>query len=159
MDSRLEGVGRHDDGLVPFARRDWTEVAGEALLALPNVVKLLVRLTRDPRVSIRRKVAAAAVAAYVVAPIDLVPDLLFGLGAIDDLVLVALALALLIDGAGRNVVEEHWDGSEDALDLVLASVEWGAEILPGPLRRWIGRRKAVSLRHGGAADATQPVRR
>jgi uncharacterized membrane protein YkvA (DUF1232 family) len=93
------------------------------------------RLVRDPRVPITRKVLAALVLAYVVSPIDIIPDFFLGVGLLDDIVLVALALANLMESAGPEVVLEHWDGSEDALDLVLATVDWGAEIIPDPVRR------------------------
>ena len=78
---------------------------------------------------------AALVLGYVISPIDLIPDFFLGVGLLDDLVLVALALANLMESAGRDVVLEHWDGSEDALDLVMATVDWGAEIIPDPVRR------------------------
>ena len=129
----------------PAPRRRWQDIAAEGLLVLPNTAKLLVRLARDPRVPVRHKMAAAAAAAFIASPIDLIPDLLLGLGVLDDLVLAALAVAYLIEGAGRAVVEEHWDGSVDGLDLVLAVVEWGVEIIPVPLRRSLaGRRVAAS---------------
>lgn len=125
----------------PVARRRLQEIVAEGVLVLPNTAKLLVRLVRDPRVPVRHKVAAAAAAAYVVSPIDLIPDFFLGLGVLDDLVLAALAVAYLIDGAGRDVVVEHWDGTEDALDLVLATIDWGVEILPAPLTRSLKRRR------------------
>jgi uncharacterized membrane protein YkvA (DUF1232 family) len=126
-------MNRIDESAVP--RRDAVEIAKEVILLIPNVVKLLARLVRDPRISIRRKAFAAAALAYVVSPIDLIPDFVAALGQIDDLFVAAIALNHLVAGAGRDVIEEHWDGSIDALDLVLATVQWGAEIIPGPLRR------------------------
>ena len=95
----------------PVAKREPKEIAREAILLVPNVVKL--------------------------SPIDLIPDFVAGLGQLDDLVIVAVALNHLIAGAGRDVVEQHWDGSADSLDLVLAATEWGTEIIPGPLRRML----------------------
>jgi uncharacterized membrane protein YkvA (DUF1232 family) len=83
----------------------------------------------------RRKALAFAVLVYVVSPIDLIPDIFFGIGLLDDIILSAVALHHLMEGAGRDVVLEHWDGSEDALDLVLSVFEWGAEVIPGPLRK------------------------
>jgi uncharacterized membrane protein YkvA (DUF1232 family) len=119
----------------PVPKRQAKEIAREAIVLIPNVVKLLGRLVRDPRVSVRRKSFAAAALIYVVSPIDVIPDFVAGLGQLDDLVIVAVALNHLIAGAGRDVVEEHWDGSADSLDLVLSATEWGNEIIPGPLRR------------------------
>ena len=121
----------------PPARRSWKELGMEAVLLLPNVVKLLVRITRDPRVPVRRKVVLAAVMAYVVSPIDLIPDFFIGVGRLDDVIVVAIALNHVMQGAGREVVIEHWDGSEDSLDLILSALEWGAEIVPEPLRQFL----------------------
>jgi uncharacterized membrane protein YkvA (DUF1232 family) len=121
----------------PPARRGWKELGMEAVLLLPNVVKLLVRITRDPRVPMRRKVVLAAVMAYVVSPIDLIPDFFIGVGRLDDVIVVAIALNHVMQGAGREVVIEHWDGSEDSLDLILSALEWGAEIVPEPLRQFL----------------------
>ena len=119
----------------PIPKRDARDIALEAVLMIPNIVKLLGRITRDPRVSVKRKAFAAAAMIYVVSPIDLIPDFIAGIGQLDDLIVVAIALNHLIDGSGREIVEEHWDGSEDSLDLVLAATDWGAEIVPGPLRK------------------------
>jgi uncharacterized membrane protein YkvA (DUF1232 family) len=119
----------------PIQKRDTREIVREAVLLIPNLVKLLGRIVRDPRVSVRRKTFAAAAMVYVVSPIDLLPDFIGGIGQLDDLIVVAIALNHLIAGAGRDLIEEHWDGSADSLDLVLAATEWGAEIVPGPLRR------------------------
>ncbi|MGB5657421.1 MAG: hypothetical protein WBN35_12525, partial [Acidimicrobiia bacterium] len=55
----------------PVARREPKEIAREAILLIPNVVKLLARIVRDPRVPVRRKTFAAAALVYVVSPIDL----------------------------------------------------------------------------------------
>jgi len=119
----------------PVPKRDALEIARETILMIPNTVKLLARIARDPRVSVRRKTFAAAAMIYVVSPIDLIPDFIAGIGQLDDLIVAAIALNHLIGGAGREIVEEHWDGSVDSLDLVLAATEWGAEIVPTPLRK------------------------
>lgn len=119
----------------PVPKRDAREIARETILMIPNTVKLLARIARDPRVSVKRKAFAAAAMIYVVSPIDLIPDFIAGIGQLDDLIVAAIALNHLVDGAGREIVEEHWDGSVDSLDLVLAATEWGAEIVPGPLRK------------------------
>ena len=121
----------------PVPKRAAREIARETILLIPNVAKLLARIIRDPRVPVRRKTFAVAALVYVVSPIDLIPDFIAGLGQLDDLVIVAVAMNHLIAGAGREVVEDHWDGSTDSLDLVLAATEWGTEIIPGPLRRML----------------------
>lgn len=51
---------------------------------------------RDPRVPWYAKALAAAVAAYALSPIDLIPDFIPVLGYIDDLVILPLGILLVI---------------------------------------------------------------
>lgn len=111
----------------------------DAIWALPNLVKLLARLLADPSVPLRRKILAGAAAGYVVAPIDLIPDFIPVIGQVDDLIVVALGLKHLIEGASEEVVREHWDGSEDVLQLVTNVIDWGAGLAPRALRRLLNR--------------------
>ncbi|GMQ94868.1 MAG: hypothetical protein BMS9Abin12_2382 [Acidimicrobiia bacterium] len=119
------------DDSIPTDRRGWREVALETTLLIPNLLKLLVRLMRDPRVPIRRKVLVAAVLGYVISPIDLIPDFIVGFGKLDDIVVLSVAIDHLMSGSDQGIVEEHWDGSVDALDLVRSVFRWGAEVVPG----------------------------
>jgi len=52
--------------------------------------------SRDPRVPWHAKLCAAAVVAYALSPIDLIPDFVPVLGALDDLVIVPLGIALAL---------------------------------------------------------------
>ncbi len=131
-------VGRIDDDPGP-APRTGTDLLKEALLALPNLTVLLYRLLRDPAVPARRKLVAGTVAAYVLSPIDLIPDFVPVAGQVDDLLMVALALDHLIKGTPDEIVLAHWPGTEDALDLISGIVTWAAELVPAPLRRLIAR--------------------
>jgi len=51
---------------------------------------------RDARVPILPKVLALAVAAYALSPIDLIPDFLPVIGALDDIVLVPLGILAVV---------------------------------------------------------------
>lgn len=133
------GIVNPIDDAVPPPARTWNEVALEAALLLPNVMKLLARLMADRRISTRRKVLIGAVAAYVVAPVDLIPDFVVGIGHLDDVVLVSLAVDHLLSGTDEAIVREHWDGSRDALDLVRSVFAWGAEIVPSVFSRMMLR--------------------
>ena len=56
---------------------------------------LAYTLIRDPRVPIWTRVAVpAAIAAYVISPVDLIPDVLIGIGQVDDLMLILMAAPL-----------------------------------------------------------------
>src|SRR2546421_3492707 len=69
--------------------RDWAR-------GIKRDVHALYLAARDPRVPWYAKAVAAAVAAYALSPIDLIPDFVPVLGYLDDLVIVPLGLLLVI---------------------------------------------------------------
>lgn len=113
----------------------------QAATALPNLIMLIARLLRDPRVPARYRAAAMVAVGYVASPVDVIPDFIPLLGQADDILVVAFALHLLMRGAGPEVVAEHWDGDEEVLDVVEGILEWAAGLLPRPMRllaeRWL----------------------
>jgi uncharacterized membrane protein YkvA (DUF1232 family) len=64
--------------------------------ALKRDVVALWIAARDPRTPWYAKAVAAAVAAYALSPIDLIPDFIPVLGYLDDLLIVPLGIALAI---------------------------------------------------------------
>ena len=61
---------------------------------------------RHPRVPWYTKVIAAAIVAYALSPIDLIPDFIPVLGYLDDLVLVPLGVALVVRLIPADVLAE-----------------------------------------------------
>ncbi len=115
------------------------KLAIDAVLMLPNLVKLLYELLKDPRVPRRTKLVVGAAAAYVVSPIDLLPEFIPVVGLADDFLLVAFAINHLVTVAGEDVVLEHWDGPRDLLELVRTVLDVAGDLVPAPLRRIISR--------------------
>ena len=81
-------------------------------LNLIQRVQLAWRLMQDDRVSSWvKKLGPAAIIAYVISPIDLIPDFLLGAGQVDDLGVVTVGLVILlrmlIRFAPDDVVNEH----------------------------------------------------
>lgn len=105
----------------------------ELLKLIPNLLKLLYRLLEDPRIPKSEKAILAGVAAYVVSPLDLIPDVVPFLGKVDDLVLIALVIKRLFNVAGDQVLNEHWDGSQDLLMLVDRILEYALRFLPAKI--------------------------
>jgi uncharacterized membrane protein YkvA (DUF1232 family) len=136
-ESSLAVVQHPLDTSEPIPMRTRQEILAEALLLVPNVAKLLFRLLRDKRVPRKRRLAMAVVGAYVASPVDLVPDFIPVLGTLDDLVVMAFAVDYLLRASPPEVLEEHWDGTADGLELVRGTAEWGVEMLPGRLRRLV----------------------
>ena len=111
----------------------------KAISAVPNLVKLAYRLMRDPRVPSKQKVFLGAALAYMVAPFDLVPDFIPFVGRADDLLMLAFALNAMFEAAGEAIVHQHWDGTGDVLEIVAGVIEWGASMVPWPIRRAMKR--------------------
>jgi uncharacterized membrane protein YkvA (DUF1232 family) len=104
---------------------------------LPHYLRLLGGLVTDKRVSLLDKLIVAGAIAYIVMPIDLIPDFIPFFGEIDDLYILILALQRLIANAGRPVLLAHWGGDpEDLADLNLRqALTAAAFFLPKRLRR------------------------
>ena len=123
------------DNSEPVPMRTRQAILAEAVLLVPNLIKLLYRLLRDKRVPRRRRLAMTIVGAYVASPIDVIPDFVPVLGSVDDLIVLAFAVDFLLRSSPPEVVEEHWDGSIDGLELVRGIAAWCGEMLPDRFRR------------------------
>ena len=131
---------RPDDVLPPEGDSLQTQrLIADAALLLPNLVKLVGKLLLDPRVPRRAKITLGISAAYVVSPIDLIPEVIPVIGWADDVLMVMFAIDSLIDRAGPEIVDEHWDGPGDLLSLVREVVGISRAVLPKRLSSVIDR--------------------
>jgi uncharacterized membrane protein YkvA (DUF1232 family) len=104
---------------------------------LPQYVRLLGGLITDRRVSMMDKMLVVGAIAYIVMPIDFIPDFIPFFGEVDDVFVLVLALQRLIENAGRVVLLEHWTGEpRDLADLNLrGALTAAAFFLPKRIRR------------------------
>ena len=105
----------------------------------PLYARLLWSLVNDPRTPKSRKVLLAAALGYVVLGRDIVPDRVPILGQLDDLVVVALATELFLDGLDDVMLAEKLQEagiSRAAYDEDVARVR---RLVPGPFRRAVRR--------------------
>ena len=104
---------------------------------LPQYLRLLGGLLTDRRVSMVDKLLVVGAIAYIVTPIDLIPDFIPFFGEIDDIYLLVLALQRLIANSGRLVLLDHWTGNpSDLADLNLrGALTAAAFFLPKRIRR------------------------
>jgi uncharacterized membrane protein YkvA (DUF1232 family) len=118
-----------------FRRRKGPRVHAVFMLRhLPRLLRLVLRLMRDRRIGRGTKTLFAAVAVYVLAPVDLIPDFLGFIGLIDDVYFVGLALHRLMAAAGTDILLEHWDGNPRDLGVIVEGVEEVGELLPRRVR-------------------------
>jgi uncharacterized membrane protein YkvA (DUF1232 family) len=119
--------------------------AVRALLLVPDVFILLVRLALDKQVPGGTRAMIGGALAYFVLPADLLPEMLLGgAGYLDDLVLAAAVLSQAFGGELEPYARKHWSGAED-LRVVLKDVSETAQSLLGQklydrLKKVLGRR-------------------
>lgn len=67
---------------------------------------------KDPRVPIHIKLLGAAIVAYALSPIDLIPDFIPVIGYLDDLLIVPLGIKLMILLLPEDIKNEYREALE-----------------------------------------------
>jgi uncharacterized membrane protein YkvA (DUF1232 family) len=130
------------------------------LMFLPNMVRLLGRLLKDPRVPTAEKALFAAAIVYVISPLDFIPDVFPFIGQVDDVYVVALTLIRLINRTNEDVVRENWSGGGDIVGMIDSIASLAPTFLPKRISRVLQNR--VELAPAGqilrnVTDRRQPV--
>jgi uncharacterized membrane protein YkvA (DUF1232 family) len=160
--SSLTGASHIDDqSEVPVDEVEEPETTGrktprilarlfEAVLVLRDFFMLLIGLLLDERVDRKVKIFVGSVIAYIISPIDFIPDLLGGLfGLADDFVLTAFALNVLMNWVDPEIVLSHWRGKKDLLSTVQKGIRNAEILVPEAILKkiqaWIGKRAPEGL--------------
>ena len=110
-----------------------SESSGRELMRLlPDTVRLVSRLARDRSLPRALRVRLWLLMAYLILPLDLVPDFIPVIGYADDAVVVALVLRSVVHRAGTDAVGRHWPGTAEGLAAVQRLARLNPQ--PGPLR-------------------------
>jgi uncharacterized membrane protein YkvA (DUF1232 family) len=88
---------------------------GQSLRLLPDLLRLVGRLARDPSLPRGVRLRLWLLMGYLAMPIDLVPDFIPVLGYADDAVVVAMALRSVVRASGPAAIERHWPGTAEGL--------------------------------------------
>jgi uncharacterized membrane protein YkvA (DUF1232 family) len=93
-------------------------VAGPALHLVPDLVRLVRRLLADPGTPTSVRIALAGLLAYLLSPVDLIPDFLPVVGAADDLIIAAVVLRWAGRRVGLDDLRAKWSGDPAGFDLL-----------------------------------------
>ena len=88
-------------------RPDDTNVLVAWVQDIVRQARLAWRLFLDERVPVWAKLIPPAALAYVVFPVDFIPDVMLGLGQLDDIAVLLIGIKLFIEIAPQDVVREH----------------------------------------------------
>jgi uncharacterized membrane protein YkvA (DUF1232 family) len=119
--------------------------AVEALLLVPDVFVLLVRLALDKQVPAESRALIGGALAYFLLPADLFPEALVGgVGFLDDLVVASAVLSNALGGELEPYARKYWNGDQELRETLRdISTSAGALLgrnLHGRLRRVLARR-------------------
>lgn len=102
----------------------------EALLLIPNLLKLLYRLIQDEAITSTDKALLVATTVYVLSPLDFLPDMVPFLGQVDDILLIALVLKRLMNSVSDEVLLQYWDGDQELLGLIEKVLDFAVYFVP-----------------------------
>ncbi len=125
-----------------------------ALLLVPDIFILMVRLTLDKQLPARSRLLIGGALAYFISPFDLLPEALLGpIGYLDDLVVAVAVLSQVLHGDLEPYARKHWTGRQD-LQHVLHDISSTARTLLGP--RIHDRLSRLLARHGVPLGQPRP---
>jgi uncharacterized membrane protein YkvA (DUF1232 family) len=93
--------------------------ARELVTLIPNLVVLFRGLLGDSRVPRRTKGWLWFALAWLISPIDLIPEFIPVAGPLDDAIVAALVLRHVLRHTDRAILTEHWHGEASTLDAII----------------------------------------
>jgi uncharacterized membrane protein YkvA (DUF1232 family) len=94
-------------------RRPKGSLLKEALRLLPDLLRLLKRLTTDRTLPVGVRVRVSLLFVYLALPIDIIPDFVPVLGYADDAIIVILVLRSVCRRVSVEALRAAWPGSDD----------------------------------------------
>lgn len=88
---------------------------GDMVRLLPDLLRLFKRVATDGAVPRMVRVELLLLLGYLVSPIDLIPDFIPIIGFLDDAVVVAIMLRIVVRTTGPEMLEKHWPGTPEGL--------------------------------------------
>jgi uncharacterized membrane protein YkvA (DUF1232 family) len=93
-------------------------VLRDVVRILPDLLRLIHRLSADRSFGRGVRVRLGLLLAYLALPIDLVPDFIPVLGYADDAIIVAAVLRSVVRRVGIDAVRDKWPGSDAGFETV-----------------------------------------
>ena len=91
----------------------------EVVRVIPDVLRLLKALVTDGSVPLDARIVLVVLIAWILSPIDLIPEFIPGLGPLDDVIVAVVALRYVRRRIGIDGIRVRWAGSDDGLRLLV----------------------------------------
>lgn len=111
-------------GLFWFLRPKGVSVR-ELLGVVPDVLRLIRSLIGDRSAPLDVRLVLIGLLAWLVSPIDLIPEFIPGLGPLDDVVVAVVAFRYVRRRVGVEDLRARWRGTSAGFDLLLRVIGSG----------------------------------
>jgi uncharacterized membrane protein YkvA (DUF1232 family) len=128
-----------DEVIIPREQSALVDAIMDGALLLPRFGLLLGRLIADPRVPLSRKLYLGGTVAYLVSPVDLIPEIVPIAGWADDAILIAFALGQLLASIPDQVLDELWPGPAESLESVRKVLDFATDLIPTQVRNLLDK--------------------
>ena len=98
--------------------RPRTVALGELVRVVPDLLRLVRRLIADGTVPLDARAALVGLLAWLVNPIDLIPEFIPVLGPLDDVVVAVLVLRYVRRRIGEDELRARWPGTSAGYELL-----------------------------------------
>ena len=96
--------------------------ARELLRLIPDLLRLLRSIIVDRSVPLDVRLVLIGLVAWIVSPIDLIPEFIPVLGPLDDIVVSVVAMRYVRRRIGVEDLRVRWSGSDDGFALLLRAI-------------------------------------
>ena len=90
----------------------------ELIAVVPDLLRLLRDLLRDGTTPLDVRIVIVVLVAWIVSPIDLIPEFIPVLGPADDVVVAVVALRYVRRRLGSPALSDRWPGSPEGFDVL-----------------------------------------
>jgi uncharacterized membrane protein YkvA (DUF1232 family) len=97
----------------------------EALGLIPDVLRLLRSVISDRSAPLDVRLVLVGLLAWIVSPIDLIPDFIPVLGPLDDVVVAVVAMRYVRRRVGVDDLRRRWVGTDDGFAMLLRIIGSG----------------------------------
>ncbi len=91
---------------------------GDLVRLVPDIARLVRSLIGDREAPLRVRLALIGLLAWLVSPIDLIPEFIPVLGPLDDVVVAVLVLRYVRRRIGEREFRERWPGNDQGYALL-----------------------------------------
>jgi uncharacterized membrane protein YkvA (DUF1232 family) len=97
----------------------------ELIRVVPDIVRLIRWLIADPTTPLDVRLVLVGLIAWILSPIDLIPEFIPVLGPVDDVIVGVVAMRYVRRRVGLERLEARWSGTPEGFALLVRVIGRG----------------------------------